>query len=346
MAGGISRQTLSVEYDRMQSLAAARYMKGVQPQVFNSIPVMREFAQQIKRVDFAGGQRFVFVVDLSKGTGDLSYQDLDTVQTERLDTVTIGQIDTKEYFAPVAQSFRERDKHRGDLAVTDAWGEATRKAMRRIADQISLHLQSDDGTGNSSKRVTGFPGWVAVDPTTGTIAGISRLNNSAWRSSVTNNSNTLSDLLLNLRTLTTTLSFGNETPDLILCNESFRNALEGRYTQDLNHNLPVSDGGEKRSGDASVGILHWRGIRIVADKDWSQYGTATGPGEAVLLRKDSWCLLQASAMANREGLFEYVEKIRTPSQTAYMAGVRAHLQLVCKELRRNGLLHNVGADAA
>lgn len=348
MAGGVSRQTLSVEYGRMQSLAAPVFMDGIQYQVFNSIPTWREFALKIRRKNFAGGQRFVFVVDLSKGTGDLSYADADEVQTARLDTVTIGQIDTVEYLAPVARTFRERDKHRGDPAVVaDAWGEQLRKAMKRLADQLNGHIITDDGTGNSSKRITGFPGWVAADPTTGTIAGVSRANNSAWRSSQTNNSNTIGSLLLNCRSLTTTLTFGNESPDLILGNEALRNALEGRYTNTLQHNLPITDVGEGQTvrGDASVGKLYWRGIPVVADKDWTQYGTSTGTGEATFLRKDSWLLLQASSQVSKDGVFEFVDAVRAPSQTAEMAGVRAHLQLVCLELRRNGLLHNVGADA-
>lgn len=348
MAGGVSRQTLSVEYGLMQSRAAQRFMKGIQYQVFNSLPVLREFYQQIARVDFAGGQRYMFVVDLSKGTGTLSYNDLDTVVTARLDTETVGQISTVEYFAPASRSFRERDLHRGALAIADnLWAETLRKAYMRLADQLNGHIVTDDGTGNSSKNITGFPLWVPADPTAGSPAGISSVNNSDWRSTTTNNANTASNLLLNLRSLTTTLTFGNESPDLILCNEAFRNCLEGLYTQDMNHNLPITgvgDGTQVR-GDGSVGVLFWRGIRIVPDKDWSQYGTSTGPGEAVLIRKDSWRALQASSAATKDGIFEYVDKIRTPFQTAEMAGVRFHGQLVCKEMRRNGLLMNVGADS-
>jgi len=348
MAGGVSKQTLSIEYGMLQSRAAPRYLRGIQDQVFNSLPTLKQFAMKVPRVAFAGGQRYMFVVDLSKGTGDLSYSDLDTVQTARLDTETIGQIETKEYFAPAARSFRERDLHRGNLAVVDdAWAETLSKAMRRIADQLNSHIITDDGTGNSSKRLTGLPLWVAADPTAGTAAGISRVNNSDWRSTTVNNSNTIGNLLLNCRSLTTTLTFGNESPDLILGNEAFRNALEGRYTNDLNHNLPVGrSAGEVVSGDGSVGMLFWRGIPVVCDKDWSQYGTSTGTGEAAFLRKDSFRLLQASSRASTDGLFEFVERQRAPFQTAEQAGVRAHLQLVCKELRKNGLLMNVGADAA
>ena len=79
--------------------------------------------------------------------------------------------------------------------------------------------------------------------------------------------------------------------------------------------------------------------------DWTQYGTSTGSGEAVYLRKDSFRLLQASMRATTDGLFEFVDRQRAPFQTAEQAGIRAHIQLVCKEMRRNGLLHNVGADA-
>jgi len=345
MAGGISGQSVTIAYDLMNSRAAPRFLRGIQDQIFNDHPTWGEMTKRTSMEPFDGGNYVYKTVDLARGQSDGSYRDLDIVDTARVDTETVIQVQTAEYFKPVTISSRERDLHRGKLAVVKSVQASMEKAMNRIVYDLNSHLHLD-GTGNSSKRIIGFDGWVNEDPTTGSIGGLSRANNSAWQNKTANNSNTRANILLNLRTVCQSATIGNDGPQLILGNDAGKNTVEGVMVSDINHNLPVGTEGSTKSGDAAVPRVFYRGIPIVGDKDWTQYGTTTGGGQLVGLNLRYWCHVNANARAGKDRYFELVTPQRAPTQTAEVGGIRYHGAWLCTSLRHQFVIQNIGADAA
>ncbi len=217
------------------------------------------------------------------------------------------------------------------------------KAMRRIGNSLDTDAITD-GTGNSSKRLLGMSAWVSGDPTTGTVARINRANVSAWASKIVNNGNVIGDLLVDMRDLWSQCKSGPRKPTFILCNEAFERALEGQYTATIRHNLPSGAEGKGHSGDAALTDLFYKGAPVFVSENFTQYGTTTGPGQCIMVNESTWAIIHANSMAKSD-MIEFVPEQRSPSQTAMVSGVRFHGELFCDEPRKNGTLHNVGADA-
>ena len=341
MAGIPERTAQTSTYNQMLARVAPKYLKGVHDQVFNDAAAWRAFTARVPKAG-GGFADLKWNVDLGTGTGESSYKDLDVINTHRHDTETLAFVDTKEYAEQYAVSFRERDKHRGDLAVVTAAAASMAKAKKRIIDALDTHLILD-GTGNSSKRILGFAQWLDSDPTSDTVAGINRANVSAWRNQFLNNANDASDILLDLRELYSECRSGGKRPNLILGNEMFVRALEGQYTSDINHNLPSGGEGVGHSGDGALTAVFYKGVPVIACENWTQYGTATGGGQCVLLNTDTWRIIDANAKSGADYI-EMIPEQRAPAQTAVVGHLRFHGEVICLEPRRNGVLFNVGDD--
>ena len=160
MAGIPERTAQTTTFNQMVARVAPKYLKGVHDQVFNDAAAWRAFSGRVSTVG-GGAADFKWNVDLGTGTGEPSYKDLDTINTHRHDTETVAYVDTKEYFEQWAISFRERDKHRGELAVVQGAAASMMKAKKRLVDALDTHLILD-GTGNSSKRILGMAAWCAA----------------------------------------------------------------------------------------------------------------------------------------------------------------------------------------
>jgi hypothetical protein len=342
MAAIPARTSVTTVYDRQFSLVAPKFINGVADQVFNDHAMWRVVSSKFKRIDGAGSEYYK-PVNLATGVGESSYKDLDTINTHRHDTQTIAKVDSKEYFEQIAFSFRDRDKIRGPLAAAQNHAEAAKLAMNRLVQALDTDAVTD-GTGNSSKRLLGLASWVAADPTTGTVAGINRANVSAWANQYLTNANGVTNLLLHMREVHSECQSGMRRPDVIVGNEAFERALEGQYSSDLNHNLPAGSQGSGHSADGALSSLFYKGIPVVASENWTQYGTATGPGQCVFLNTGTWSLIHANSRA-RKNMIEFVPEQRSPSQTAMVSGLRFHGELFCDEPRRNGVIFNIGADA-
>ena len=336
------RTSVTTEYGLILSRVAPHFMKGIHDQVFNDFAAWRSFSNRVKTIKQPAGE-YYWTVDLATGVGDPTYRDLEVINTHRHDTETVAKVDTKEYFEQIAYSFRQRDKHRGDLAVAQNLAATTEKAMKRMGNALDSDLINSAGLSNA-RGILDFAQWLDHDPTSDTVAGINRGNVSAWANKTKNNGDAIASLLLHLRELFADCRSGARKPNLILANEMFVRALEGRYTQDINHNLPEGGEGKGRSGDGALTSVFYKGVPVVACENWTQYGTASGTGQAVLLNTDTWRIIDANAKSG-SNMLEFVEEQRAPAQTAMVGGLRFHGEVICLEPRRNGVLFNVGDDA-
>lgn len=348
----VTGQTISTLMERAAAHASQRWAidKGIIDNTYAANPFLREAVKRWEKREMGGGQSYVYGIRLSKMGGEASYQGFDELPTTQVSTDTVAQIDTKEYARQVPFSFRDRDLIHGPRAFSTEARIRLQQALQQIADDLNIHMQSDDGTGNNSKRVRGMKLWIASDPTDSSVTpgGVSQSSNSNWQNQTKNNSNTRANLLLDLRDLVTDCKSGNRGPTYGICNRAFRNCLEGLFSGTYYHN-PVPGEAKPlvgKSGDPAIGTLYYRGIPITEDESYTQYGTSTGPGECLFIDESTMFILNALMSDNRlENLYEYVTPQRANKQTAEVGFVRAHLEVGCWERRRNGIIFNVGADA-
>lgn len=147
----------------------------------------------------------------------------EAVDVENQELYTRAYFDWKNIMGSVVLSEIE-EAMTDDEAVIDKMATAQ---VRSLKQAMVYQLQSAvflDGSSNSGKAATGLQAFVAADPTTGTVGGINRANNAAWRNKQTAMGGALT--VAKMRTVYHNCSLGNsvETPQFIITTQA---AFEG-----------------------------------------------------------------------------------------------------------------------
>jgi len=148
-----------------------------------------------------------------------------------------------------------------------------------------------DGTGNGGKRVTGLAALIPEDPTTGTLFGINRANETWWRSNLQDDGAASSavdgvdtsgtHIGLTMRKGMTRLyqlcgqggagGTSNRNPDLILCSEGYYNAYDDALAQSGQGQRFIN----QEAADAGYETLKFKGATMIADEDCPSDATNT-----------------------------------------------------------------------
>ena len=138
--------------------------------VFDHDAVARKFRDNVKVIQ--GGERLSGGVMDKKSQGTKSYSGTESLNVNISNVSTRWFLSNKLYAQPVGISGDDETSNRGPEAFINMLTERMENASLTLADRFSTDLCEDDGTGNSSKNITGLPAMVKTDPTTGTYANI------------------------------------------------------------------------------------------------------------------------------------------------------------------------------
>lgn len=125
-----------------------------------------------------GGLKIVIPIAYRKSTAHGSYAGSEPLDITPQQVVTLAEQDWKQYYLSVTMPWDEALKNRGDTAKLNILKARTVQAETSLADDMNGDLFLD-GTGNSSKDITGLA--IAVD-SAGTYEGISRTTDTWWSS--------------------------------------------------------------------------------------------------------------------------------------------------------------------
>ncbi len=149
-------------------------------QIHNDYWLFNQMSEGSGFLGKSGGDYISSPIEYAVNSTVQSYSDTDTISTTRVDVFDRYEYDWKEYAGSVVMSELETDRNSGEGKLFDllpAKLESLRKSLRREMN-TDMYL---DGTGNSSKALTGLAALVSSTPTTGTTGGINRANFSFWR---------------------------------------------------------------------------------------------------------------------------------------------------------------------
>jgi hypothetical protein len=201
----------------------------------------------------SGGRSIVEELEYAENSTFKYYSGYEEFDITPSDVMTAAEYNWKQAAVVVSASGLETEiQNSGKEATINLLGKRIDNAIRTMRNQLSTGVYSD-GTGSSSKQVTGLQAQVADDPTTGTVGGINRATWSFWRnqtySNATMNASVIQGYMQNLWLLCTR---GMDKPDLITADvymyEYFWDALQA--IQRINH----SDG-TGQQGWASLKFL-------------------------------------------------------------------------------------------
>jgi len=180
------------------------------------------------------------------------YEDLDITPQEGIDA---AQFSWKQVSVSIAISGEEERKNKGKSRVINLLEGKINQAEMSLTEAMNGQIHTD-GTGNSSKDITGLKAMVE---STGTYAGINRATagNEFWQAHTTGSTTAMTLALL--RTKYNAVSKGGkETPNLILSAsghyEAYEELMAGKSTFEM-----VQNRAQKLLGDAGFDALRFKG---------------------------------------------------------------------------------------
>lgn len=161
-------------------------------------------------------------------------------------------------------SDQEEDENKGESAIFKIMKAKLEVLEESIKEKFSEYLYSAGGGADP----LGLPSLIPDDPTTGTLAGINRANESQWRTSsynfagglnATNIEEAFDDILMDL-------TFKSDKPDLILAGRNIFRLYRAAVRDKIVLNLSDTSNG-KRMMDLGFGGLAHQEIPILYDED-------------------------------------------------------------------------------
>jgi len=220
-----------------------------------------------------GGDQVILPIKIVKSTSGGSYAGLDTLSTAQTSDRIMASVDPRQQYQSIVISGIQQAVNQGDGRVLDLLAVEMESKAADMKDTMGDGFYSN-GTGNSSKDITGLI--AAVDDSTNVVTyeGISRTTYTAWRSTYTSDATvTLPDFATDFNAA----KVGAEDPTLILSTPAIFNIYEALMDQDVRYSLTFTGydqiygtGMPRKSGALAQGqgfnSLYFRGIPFVADE--------------------------------------------------------------------------------
>lgn len=202
---------------------------------------------RIKPVD--GGTSIVRPVEYAENQNFAWYTGYDNLPMEPQEVISTAEVDWKQCAASVVISGREQLQNSGQSKLFDLLEAKIENAEKTMVNGLNTGLLSD-GTGSGGKVLTGLDAAVPQDPTTGTYAGISRVDWTFWRSKLYDTAATLtsSNALAYFNAAWIQAVRGDRMPDLIVAGATVYAAIE-TY---VDTNVQFSPGDVARVGFPSI----------------------------------------------------------------------------------------------
>lgn len=273
-----------------------------------------------KKRKLTGGESIVVPIMYEANSTANSYTGYDTLDVTPQDGVTLAQYAWKQISVSISINGRE-ERMNGDseTKMLDLLKSKIKQAEMSLANTISTQLFGD-GTGNSSKDITGLQAIVANSPTTGTLAGINRATYSWWRNQSRSSAGSFAANGVNyMRQMFNDCARGQKKPQLILTTqdvfEFYEDALRPEYR---NTNKTLGDGGFEN--------LDFKSIPVVYDLDCPS-------GNMYFLNFDflEW-------VVHEDADFATTPFVRPENQDARVAQVLVMGNLTCSNCRFQGVI--------
>jgi len=171
----------------------------------------------------AGGRTIVQEIEQALNTNGGWYAGYDPLSTTPFEPFSAAEYDWKQAYVPVVWSGLEKLKNMGEFEVIDLVASRVRNGEKSLNDLVAQASYSD-GTGSGGKQMHGLQLLIISAPTTGTVGGISRVDNTFWRNqvaTVTMSATSVniatfnpSEFMRGLNTLAIACTRGSDRPDL------------------------------------------------------------------------------------------------------------------------------------
>lgn len=215
---------MALTYAQLSAIAVNTIEKTLVDNVYSATPTLKRLSDKSKKL--GGGLKIqVPVISSTTGAGG-SFSDLDTLTVARTDNMSAAVYDWKQYYEPVRVSQADIAKTTGDAGKLDLVASKIKIAESNFAENLSVGIFSD-GTGNSSKDITGFAAMISASSTYG---GIAVADMSAWAAQVLTNATDRALTLALLQKLDGQCTDGKDGPSLFISKQNVYDEAYNLFT--------------------------------------------------------------------------------------------------------------------
>jgi len=269
MANPTSR---TISYTSVLAATLEDRAPGFIDQVEKQIPLWW-WLKSHNRYRAAGGEAITWSVRNQLQQSEASYAGFEVSGLQETDEFTTLLANWKQYRMPIIISGLDLNVKNRGKKVFDLYDAREQAALNGLQEQLGEHLYLD-GTGNSSKRVTGLAALCPEDPTTGTLFNVNRATagNEYWRSQIVDHAGAAAHAsgVLSMRRGMEELRIlcgrgkaggnGRRYPDVAFCTEGYlRNYSDMLSTQQRFQNTMAADNG--------FTTLTFDGMTLMEDQD-------------------------------------------------------------------------------
>ena len=328
----VGASTLSRTYGPILSTTLDKILSSgaIQDNVYDATPTLDWFrgGGRIKVVD--GGERIRIPVMTGKNNTFKWYSDYEILDVTPQAGLTTAFFNWKQGAVSVSISGNELRQNSGTAKIADLMKEKIRNANNSLADNVATGIFSN-GTGSSSKQLTGLAALVDQSPATDTYAQIDPSSNTSWRNKADSSVGAAAvNLIPSLRTIMNQCSQGREgaagKPDFVVTTRTVHEAAEALVAPRVRYQ-PNPSGG----ADLGVDTVMFKGAKLI----WDDYCTS---GTAYVLSSPHIMLFIHSAAnfaMSEEGFQKPID------QDALTTQVLVQLNMATNNRRKHGVLDGI-----
>lgn len=222
-----------------------------------------------KRKSWSTGRQLLLPVEVAGRNSGGSYSGFDTFTVTQEDVRQQFSVDPSQYYFSATVSGIQAAANRGKQGLVNLISEEMRSVGRAMNHQIGDDLYGD-GTGNSSKAITGLVAHVDDSTDVTTYQGLSRSTYTTLQSTRTAQSGALT--LADVAADYDAAQRGSDSPTLFLTTPAVFTIFEALLTPTVQHNMPMqrlrmtAAGLESGiQGNQGFTALAFRGVPFVSD---------------------------------------------------------------------------------
>jgi len=206
-----------------------------------------------------GGTYLQIPVMVGGNTNTSAFSGFDTIPTATQKGFVDAKLGKKRYGVTVPVSDEELEDNMGDAKVVDLTTSRIKQATMSVFEDISTDIFLD-GTGTSSKTITGLAAMVSATPAVGTYAGLNPATITAWQNKYQEGAN--ATLIDDMDKLYYALLNGKSKPN-ILVSDALGSQLYAKKNRDAGGaNISYVNG---QKADAGFVELAYHGMPLVLD---------------------------------------------------------------------------------
>ena len=315
--------TLTEQLDSLYTTTWQLMRKEAIDNIFKATPFWFWLTAKERRRTEQGGRYIGVPLEYRKNETVQSFGKGDTISTQDTDPLTMAKYDWKYVAGTIVRYYQDDQQNRGKAQIMSLAKAKFRNLEQSLIDKLEADLFGD-GTGNSGKDIHGL-GLLVSEDGTGVVGGINASTETWWKNKYKDmvDRAPTTYLLSDMRTMFNDCSKGNDTPTIIVTDQSSYEL----YEDEVMEQKQIVN---KELGDAMFENILFKGRPLV----WSP----SCPAGSMYFLNDRYLEWVADEAIN----FEMTDWKPAQNNLDRVAQIAVAGNLICSARCRQGVLFNIG----